>query len=154
MIMHPLFHGIQEVSGSIPLISTRSPEIERFQDFFFLFSNEIPNLGAFFKRPFFRVPPLQQPRWNLTWIISLPCFTLRKPGLCFIFWLLYDIWRHTSRTQSRSALRRKCFSHKYWYLTFAGWWALTYYHYSDSATISKQRTKSTKRSHGVQKHSL
>ncbi len=38
-------NGIQEVSGSIPLISTKgysgyllkSPEIERFQDFFFVF---------------------------------------------------------------------------------------------------------------------
>ena len=31
-------NGIQEVSGSIPLISTRkSPEIVRFQDFFFIF---------------------------------------------------------------------------------------------------------------------
>ena len=28
-------NGIQEVSGSIPLISTKSPEIVRFQDFFF-----------------------------------------------------------------------------------------------------------------------
>ena len=28
-------NGIQEVSGSIPLISTKSPEIERFWDFFF-----------------------------------------------------------------------------------------------------------------------
>ena len=26
MIMHPLFHGIQGVSGSIPLISTKSVE--------------------------------------------------------------------------------------------------------------------------------
>ena len=29
-------NGIQEVSGSIPLISTKSPEIKRFQDFFFV----------------------------------------------------------------------------------------------------------------------
>ena len=27
--------GIQEVSGSIPLISTKRPEIKRFQDVFF-----------------------------------------------------------------------------------------------------------------------
>ena len=27
-------NGIQEVSGSIPLISTKSPEVLRFQDFF------------------------------------------------------------------------------------------------------------------------
>ena len=39
-------NGIQEVSGSIPLISTtrscetlkKSPEIERFQDFFFVYA--------------------------------------------------------------------------------------------------------------------
>ena len=34
-------NGIQEVSGSIPLISTRkSPEIARFQDFFFVFATK------------------------------------------------------------------------------------------------------------------
>ena len=39
-------NGIQDVSGSIPLISTtrscetlkKSPEIERFQDFFFVYA--------------------------------------------------------------------------------------------------------------------
>ena len=35
-------YGIQEVSGSIPLISTRkSPEIAIFQDFFFAFIRQI-----------------------------------------------------------------------------------------------------------------
>ena len=29
-------NGIQEVSGSIPLISTKSPELVRFQDFFYI----------------------------------------------------------------------------------------------------------------------
>ena len=41
-------YGIQEVSGSIPLISTRkSPEIVSFQDFFFAFGLKMRTGGAY-----------------------------------------------------------------------------------------------------------
>ena len=44
-------NGIQEVSGSIPLISTKNPEIIRFQDFFFVRTATPPRrcMGGIFR---------------------------------------------------------------------------------------------------------
>ena len=38
-ILHHMSHGIQEVSGSIPLISTKTPRTQGFSVFFFYFPN-------------------------------------------------------------------------------------------------------------------
>ena len=58
-------NGIQEVSGSIPLISTRkSPEIVRFQDFFFIFAPKSVQYINFIPE---RVPELYQNRVWKRW---------------------------------------------------------------------------------------
>ena len=81
-VLYHMSHGIQEVSGSIPLISTTSPENHWFSGLFLVIIVNNPCIIRIFRTGALRPGLRYSPYRNRTGITTIPCGPIRpNPGL-------------------------------------------------------------------------